>query len=130
MTDEEARPAAWEATDGTGVKNQASVPLAGLPHQRPPSGRALYTATDLGAWYWLGVLHERWRIAEVWTELDECWRPIGPQLHADAAAERRRLFERCAHEFAARGGKPYREYHGGPVDWETGRPARRLSVAA
>lgn len=31
---------------------------------------------------------------------------------------------------AAREGRPYRIYRGGPVDWETGRPARRLGVAA
>lgn len=31
---------------------------------------------------------------------------------------------------AAREGRPYRVHPGGPVDWETGRPARRLGVAA
>lgn len=31
---------------------------------------------------------------------------------------------------AAREGRPYRIYRGGPVDWETGWPVRHLEVAA
>ena len=38
--------------------------------------------------------------------------------------------DRDARARAAREGRPYRIYQGGPVDFETGKPARHLEVAA
>lgn len=82
--------------------------------------------SSAGHWYWLGVEHERARIAEAWTELDEAWRPMGAHLHVSRVQERRDLFRSCAEEFAASMGRTYVEYRGGPVDWETGKPLTPL----
>ncbi|WP_430497864.1 hypothetical protein ACQRWP_23835 [Micromonospora trifolii] len=38
--------------------------------------------------------------------------------------------DRAARARAEREGRPYRIYPGGPVDFETGRPVRRLETAA
>ena len=48
------------------------------------------------------------------------------QLVADRLAE----MDRAARVRAEREGRPYRIYPGGPVDWETGEPVRRLEIAA
>lgn len=56
--------------------------------------------------------------------------PLPRGDHEGRVAERVALFEACAAELAQRMGRPpgYR-YDGGPVEWETGQPAR-IGVAA
>lgn len=92
-----------------------------------------FTARDIGTWYWAGVEAERHRAAVGFligsVELDECWRPLGIQLHTASLTARLELFASCAVDFAARAGRTYREYVGGPVDWETGAPAREAVSA-
>jgi hypothetical protein len=48
------------------------------------------------------------------------------QWVADELAE----MDRAARARAEREGRPYREYRGGPVDWDTGSSVRHIEVAA
>lgn len=135
VTQNETRPRD-EAGAGNRAPSAATILSPNADNARPsvrPRTAAVYTASDLGVWYWRGVRHERHRIAEAWTELDECWRPLGPQGHAERVQARRDLFQQCAEQSARKAGRKYVEYRGGPVDWETGRPVaarRHLVVAA
>ena len=45
-------------------------------------------------------------------------------------ARRIKEMETWARRRAERAGRTYREYHGGPIDWETGEPVRALRAAA
>lgn len=90
-----------------------------------------YSAADLGAWYWHGVHQERQRIAAAWTELDGCWRPLGPQGHAERVQARRDLFRKCAVDAAEKAGRTYVDYRGGPVRWDpdTAAPLEQRQLA-
>jgi len=84
--------------------------------------------------YHTGRLHAA---AEDLAEVAACWaeyaqpRPTREQRIAARMAE----MDQAARQAAARAGRPYRIHPGGPVDWETGRPAthnrnRHLTLAA
>lgn len=71
-----------------------------------------------------GAEYERARLADGVVELYRADKLDAWARYRDRVAER--LAEMQA--AAERSGRP--EYRGGPVDWETGRPVRRLGVAA
>lgn len=79
-----------------------------------------------GAGYRAALVDVAVRVVEV----DDAWRGGGRIHHERRVAERVALFERCAHRLAEQLGRPYTDYRGGAVVWETGRPLRRLESAA
>lgn len=55
---------------------------------------------------------------------------VVPPTRAERVAAELAAVERAARLRAEREGRPYRIYRGGPVDWETGAPVRRLGAVA
>jgi hypothetical protein len=55
-------------------------------------------------------------------ELDRAWRPAARRTEAERIRERVAEMEDYGRRRAQREGRPYRDYPGGPVDWDTGRP--------
>jgi hypothetical protein len=78
----------------------------------------------------VGYRHALVDIAARVVEVDDAWRPAARVEHERRVADRVALFVRCAEQFAEKLGRPYVEYRGGEVDWHTGKPVRRLEVAA
>lgn len=91
---------------------------------------SLYPSTDPAYWYARGVKDGREDVACALHELELFWDRSAEQIFRDRYAERMRLFAHRAQFLAEREGRAYREYFGGAVDWETGRPARRLVAVA
>lgn len=74
---------------------------------------------DEVAW-WAGFhAGRRYALAKV-GELARVWRPVARRTEAQRVAERVAWMDKAAREHPARAGRPFREYLGGPVDWETG----------
>lgn len=65
-------------------------------------------------------------------EMVGCWQEYAeaPRTREQRVADRMAEMDRLARIRAAREGRPYRIHPGGPVDWDTGRPVRRLEAAA
>jgi hypothetical protein len=53
-----------------------------------------------------------------------------PPTRQERIAAELAAVDRAARLRAEREGRPYRIYRGGPVDWETGAPVRRLGAVA
>lgn len=73
-----------------------------------------------------GRRYERAELAQ----LDTTWPPLARRTWEQGVAQRMAEMDSAARARAAREGRPYRPHPGGPVDWETGQPLRRLEIAA
>jgi hypothetical protein len=76
--------------------------------------------------------YERGRYDADVNELHGTWLEYAEPRAAREQRVRARLAEmdRAAEVAAARAGRPYRIYRGGPVDWDTGESVRHLGIAA
>lgn len=58
------------------------------------------------------------------------WKPLARRTLEQAVTDRLAEMDQAARDQAARYGRPYRIYPGGPVDWQTGEPLNRSIGAA
>ena len=96
-------------------------------------GQELYTADQVA--YLLHLAYESGRTAAAGEDLAEvvaCWaeHPLPTITRAQRVAQRIAEMEAAARRWWAEQGREYREYRGGPVEWETGRPIGEMGVAA
>ena len=87
-------------------------------------GEQLETAVALA--FEQGRAYERGELAE----MEATWKPLARKTYEQQVTARMAEMDRAARARAAREGRPYRPHPGGPVDWETGEPVRRLEMAA
>jgi hypothetical protein len=89
-----------------------------------------YSANEVHAL--LFAAYERGRYDRDVNELHGTWLEMAEPCATREQRMQARLAEmdRAAQVAAARAGRPYRIYSGGPVDFETGEPVRRLGIAA
>ncbi len=96
----------------------------------PPGGCTARNAAELESAVALAFEHGRaYERAEL-AATEATWKPLARKTYEQQVAERLAEMDRVARQAAERDGRQYRVHPGGPVDWETGQPVRRLEIAA